>query len=227
MKRLSTVIIIAALAGCRGGGPAHEEGVQARPDHFEKRFDDPEAWAKKFDDPSRDAWQKPEAVVALLKLEQGGTVADIGAGTGYFLSHLSKAVGAGGRVIALDIEEGMVKYLGRRADREGLKNVETRVIPPDDPLLPAGKVDRILIVNTWHHIPARGIYAAKLAQALAPGGAVFIVDYTLESHDGPPKEHRLPPEKVIAELREGGLEGEVVQEDLPRQYVVAGRLPRA
>ena len=80
---------------------------------------------------------------------------------------------------------------------EGLGPVEARVVALDDPGLPAGSIDRVLIVDTWHHIDGRAAYAAKLRGALAPGGAVFVVDFTLEAKHGPPARHRLRPEQVM------------------------------
>lgn len=189
------------------------------------RFQNAEQWAKEFDDPARDAWQRPADVVQALKIAPGMTVADIGAGTGYFLPHLSRAAGDKGKVLGLDIEPDMVRYMKERAARQGLRNVEARVVALDDPQLPAGSVDRVLIVDTWHHIDGRAAYAAKLRAALAPGGAVFVVDFKLDAHRGPPPAHRLSPEQVMDELRRGGLVPEPIAVALPEQYVVAGRRP--
>jgi SAM-dependent methyltransferase len=189
------------------------------------RFDGAEGWSKEFDDPARDAWQKPAEVVALLELRPGMTVADVGAGTGYFLPYLSRAVGPSGAVLALDIEPDMVRFMRERAAREGLANVRSDVVRGDDPGLPQGKVDRVLIVDTWHHIPERAAYAARLRAGLAPGGRVAIVDFTMEAQHGPPKMHRIPPEQVVAELAAGGLAASIVPETLPEQYVVVGTLP--
>jgi len=183
-------------------------------------FSDAEHWSERFDDPERDAWQRPDQVVALMGLAPGMTVADLGAGTGYFLPHLSPGVGAQGRVLGLDVEAEMVEFMTERCQREGLDNVEARKVAPDEPGLAGGSVDRVLIVNTWHHLDYRPGYAAKLRAALAPGGAVYVVDYTREAPFGPPSKHRLTPEEVLAELAEGGLEGELVDEELPHQYVV-------
>lgn len=183
-------------------------------------FSEVERFAKHFDDPARDGWQRPVELVTLMKLAPGQTVADIGAGTGYFLSHLSKAVGPAGKVLALDVEPMMVKYIDRRTREQALANVEAAAIPPDDPKLAPASVDRVLIVNTWHHIGGRSAYAAKLRAALRPGGSVWIVDFTKDSDMGPPAEHRLTAEEVIAELGAGGLRAEVVAETLPKQYVV-------
>jgi predicted methyltransferase len=187
------------------------------------RFENAEQWAKEFDDPARDAWQRPAEVVAALRISPGTTVADVGAGTGYFLPYLSRAVGPKGRVLALDIEPDMVRYMKERAAREGLGNVEPKLVPLDDAQLPAGGVDRVLIVDTWHHIDGRAAYAGRLRAALAPGGAVFVVDFKLDAAHGPPREHRLSAEQVVAELGQGGLSAEVVAVALPEQYVVAGR----
>lgn len=188
-------------------------------------FSGAEEWSARFDSPERDAWQKPEEVVALMEVEPGTTVVDLGAGTGYFLAHLSAAVGEDGRVLALDPEPDMVRFMTERAEREGLSNVEPRRIPYDDPELDDASVSRVLIVNTWHHIEDRAAYAAKLRQALAPGGRVVVVDFTKDSPSGPPVEERLEPAQVVAELEAGGLEAGQVEEPLPRQYVVVGRRP--
>ena len=91
----------------------HEDGT-----HGEmvagRSFANAEQWAKLFDDPGRDAWQKPVELVAALELAPGMTVADIGAGTGYLEGHLAAAVGAEGRVIAIDSEPAMVEYMKAR-----------------------------------------------------------------------------------------------------------------
>ena len=91
---------------------------------------------------------------------------------------------------------------------------------PENPNLGPASVDRILIVDTWHHVPARDAYAAKLLAALKPGGAIYVVDFTLETSKGPPREHRLGPMVVVAELTQGGMHASVLDEDLPDQYIV-------
>lgn len=186
-------------------------------------FESAEQWARDLDDPARDAWQRPAEVIAAMKIGEGMTVVDLGAGTGYFLPYLSRAVGPRGKVLALDIEPDMARYIRERAAREGLANVEAKVVPADDPSLPAGAADRVLIVDTWHHIDGRAAYAAKLRKALAPGGAVYVVDVTMEAKHGPPPQHRLRPEQVVDELKQGGLAAGVIEETLPEQYVVVGK----
>lgn len=202
------------------GGHDHGHGSGGPLVH---RFERADEWAREFDNPERDAWQKPAEVVAAMQITPGMTVADLGAGTGYFLPHLARAVGPTGKVLGLDVEPDMVRYMTERAARQKLANVQAKQVPYDDPQLAAGSVDRILIVDTWHHIPARDRYAAKLSAALRPGGAVVVVDFTLDSLRGPPKQHRIRPEEVAAELRAGGMTAEIAPEALPDQYIVIGR----
>lgn len=208
--------------------PSHDHGHHG--DHgvhqpIGHRFEDAEAWARRFEGPERDAWQRPDHLVALLGLAEGMTVADIGAGTGYLLPRLSAAVGDAGKVIGVDIEPDMVDYMTRRAEKEGLSNVRATLARGDDPGLAPASVDRIVILDTWHHIPERARYAAKLARALRPGGAVYVVDFTMESPHGPPARHRLLAATIADELRAGGLRAEVIAEELEHQYVVRGALP--
>ena len=187
---------------------------------MEHRFEHADEWARQFDDPLRVEWQQPDKVVGALELQTGMTVADIGAGTGYFESRLAKAVGPSGSVIAVDIEADMVRYMRERVAREHTPNVVPQQGAADDPKLAAASVDRILIVDTWHHIGDREAYSKKLAAALKPGGAVFVVDFTHESDKGPPPEHRIPPEQVAKELASAGLTTSVVAVGLPDQFVI-------
>jgi SAM-dependent methyltransferase len=185
------------------------------------RFDDAAAWAKVFDDPARDAWQEPERVIAALGLSPNMAVADVGAGTGYFTVRLARAV-PGGHVIATDIEPDMVRYLTDRATREQLGNVRAVLATADGPGLEPASVDRILVVDVWHHIHDRVRYAQGLASALRPGGQVAIVDFTREATHGPPPQHRLPPDVIIADLRAAGLDAALAPTRLPEQYIVVG-----
>jgi cyclopropane fatty-acyl-phospholipid synthase-like methyltransferase len=190
------------------------------------RFEHADEWTRVFDDPTRDEWQKPDELVKLMQIAPGSTAVDLGTGTGYLLPHLSTAVGPSGTVLALDVEPDMIRYVRERAVREHLANVKAKLVRTDDPLLDAGSVQTIVIVDTWHHVPDRPLYAGRLRDALASKGAVFVVDFTLESAKGPPKNHRLPPEVVRAELAAVGLDALIVVDDpLPEQYVVVGRKP--
>jgi SAM-dependent methyltransferase len=209
------VLILLLLAAC--AAPAAEHGDMAP-----HRFAHADEWAARFDAPDRDTWQKPDDVIAALALEPTMIVADIGAGTGYFTVRLARALPRG-QVVATDIEPDMVRYLGERARREQLPNVRAQLAGPADPMLAPASVDRVLVVDVWHHVADRKRYAAGLARALRPGGLVAIVDFTAEATRGPPREHRLAPESVIADLRDAGLDASLSATALPEQYIVVGR----
>jgi cyclopropane fatty-acyl-phospholipid synthase-like methyltransferase len=193
---------------------AHGAAVQ-KPDHMEHSFADVDRYAKSFDDPSRDAWQMPDRVIAALGLKSGQTVADIGAGTGYFTVRLARSAAAP-KVFAVDIEPKMVEYAQQRAMREGLKNVVAVRAGADRSNLPE-PVDVVLIVNTYHHLPSRVAYFTALKTFMKPGGRLAIVDFTKESPDGPPVEFRFTPDQVTAELAMAGFTLQTQHSFLPRQ----------
>ena len=190
--------------------------------HGNHGFQNADEWAKQFDDPARDEWQQPDEVIRALALAPAMTVADVGAGTGYFAVRLARAVPQG-QVIATDIEPDMVRYLEERATKAGLSNVRAVRASATASGLAANSVDAILIVDVWHHIADRVGYARDLAAALRPGGRILIVDFLREAHRGPPPEMRLAPEAIIADLAAAGLVATLSPVALPEQYVVEAR----
>ena len=193
-------------------GPAAAQS----PHTHEHRFSDAEKWAHVFDDPERDAWQKPHQVIAALALEPDAVVADLGAGTGYFSVRLARMVPKG-RVYAVDVEPDMVKYLGQRAAREKLKNMIAAAAAPGDARLPA-KADLVLLVDVYHHIGERERYFRSLADSLKPGGRLAVIDFRLDSKRGPPRDARVAPERVKAELKAAGYTLAAEHAFLPEQY---------
>jgi len=188
-------------------------------------FSEAERWAKEFDDPAREEWQKPAELVVLMRIRPGQSVADIGAGTGYFLPYLNRAVGERGEVLALDVESSLVDHMRKRIERQKLASTKARLIRHSDPGLGEGSVDRVLIVNTWHHIGNRATYSRLLRKALRSGGSVWVVDFAPDAEGpGPKRKHRLSAAAVEAELREAGFSTRIEQSSLPYQYVVVGTL---
>lgn len=186
-----------------------------------RRFDDVERWVEVFDDPERDSWQHPQQVLQFLGISEGQTVADVGAGTGYFTVLMAQLVGESGKVYAVDVEPALVKHLEERTAKAGLFQVVPVLAEPDDPLLPEGGVDLVLIVDTWHHIEDRIDYLATLAATLKPGGRVGLVDWRKgELPKGPPPGHKLSREEVILEFREAGWTLASESDELPYQYLL-------
>jgi cyclopropane fatty-acyl-phospholipid synthase-like methyltransferase len=197
-------------------------------DHMEHRFDNPKQLAKSFDDPARDAWQQPDRVIEALGLKRGQTVADVGAGTGYFTIRLAKSEAAP-KVYAVDIEPSMVSYVKERAAQDKLSNVVAVQAAADTPNLPE-TVDLVLIVDTFHHIGGREAYFRRLAKSLKPGGRVAIVDFRPDSPEGPPKEFRFTPEQIKSEMSKAGYTLAAQYDFLSRQhfliFAVAAEPPR-
>lgn len=186
------------------------------PHTHQHSFGDAEKWAKVFDDPERDAWQKPHEVITALALKPDAAVADVGAGTGYFAVRLAHMLPTG-VVYAVDVEADMVRYLGSRAKREGLKNLKPLEGRADDPRLP-GRVDLVLLVDVYHHIGERERYFRRLAGSLRPGGRLAVIDFRLDSPEGPPKSARIAPERVRSELAAAGYALREEHGFLPYQY---------
>ena len=209
------------LAGQTPQSPASHE--MSHSDHMEHHFD-PKQSAKQFDDPARDAWQMPDKVIAALHLRPGQSVADIGAGTGYFSVRLARSEAAP-KVYAVDVEPAMVSYVRERAAKEGAMNIVAVLATPDSPKLPE-PVDVILIVDTYHHIGNREVYFRKLAKSLKPGGRLAIIDFKPDSPEGPPKEFRFPPEKFKNELARAGYGLSEQLDFLPRQQFLIFRLAK-
>ena len=186
------------------------------PHTHQHSFGNAAKWAKVFDDPRRDAWQKPHEVIGALALKPDAVVADIGAGTGYFAARFAHLVPRG-RVYAIDTEPDMVKHLAERAKREGLTNLTAVKGEPADARIPA-PADLIIMVDVFHHVENRERYFAKLRESLKAGGRVAIIDFRMDSPEGPPRAARIAPEQVKAELARAGytLVGE--HGFLPRQY---------
>lgn len=170
--------------------------------------------------PDRDAWQMPDEVMDALGIADGATVADLGAGGGWFTVRLARRVGPSGRVYAQDIQPQMIESISRRVSREGLTNVSTVLGTADDPRLP-GALDAVLIVGTYPEISDPVTLLRRVAAALKPDGRIGIVDFTLEGGGpGPPLEERIEPAQVIENAGRAGLRLLAHERFLRYQYLL-------
>lgn len=157
--------------------------------------------------PERDVWQRPAEVMDALGLGPGMRVADIGSGDGYFTFHLAARVGPAGKVYAVDIDEGDLKKIRRRAKAEGLGQIEAVLGARDDPRLAPESVEVALIVNAYHEMRDYDAMLAGLFRALKPGGVLGIVE--AEDEPGKSREtyydrHRMPAEVVREDAARAG-----------------------
>lgn len=180
-----------------------------------------------LESPDRAAWQKPEMIMDVLKIAEGSTVADIGAGSGFFTVRLARRVGPNGVVYAEDIQQPMLESIKRRVSREGLTNVVTRLGTATDANLPQGELDAVLVVDVYQENEAadsRIQFLRHLADALKPGGRIGIVNYKPgDGGPGPEPHRRLERTVVESEVASAGLRV-LDRATLPFQYLlVVGR----
>lgn len=207
MKRALLLALSLSLSG---------HALAQAPHTHQHSFSGAEQWAHVFDDPKRDAWQKPHEVIQALNLKPDAVIADVGSGTGYFAVRLANMVPKG-RVYGVDLEPDMVKYLADRAKREKRHNVVAVAGASDDPRLPE-KADLVLLVNVYHHIDDRERYFRNLRASLKPDGRIAVIDFRMESPDGPPRAARIAPQRVIEELDRAGYQVTEKHDFLPNQY---------
>jgi ubiquinone/menaquinone biosynthesis C-methylase UbiE len=145
---------------------------------------------------ARDDLGEAQVVMDLAAIKAGTTVADIGAGEGYYTVRLGERVGAKGRVLAQDIDPGAIQRLGARVVRERLDNVSIKLGASDDPRLPAASFDRIFLVHMYHEVTEPYAFLWRLQPALRAGGQVIVVDV-----DRPTEQHGIPPEQLFCEFQ--------------------------
>lgn len=191
---LAPICLLLALAACRAEGdpatgfpPSGRDVAPIVSDAFST-------------EDVRDRVGEFEAVVAAARVQPGMSVADIGAGEGYYTVRLSPLVGAKGRVLAQDIVPETRDRLAERVQREGLDNVTVRLGEPADPKLPPGGLDRIFMVHMYHEVTDPYAFLWHLVGGLKPGGEVIVVDA-----DRPVKRHGIPPARLKCELAALGL----------------------
>ena len=235
-RKLTTIGIVAIciplFCGCnttnpRGAKPerALQPSHRGAARHGSRDIGD---YIRRMESGDRAVWQKPDEVVAALNLKPGERIADVGCGPGYFTLPLAEAVGPTGKVWAVDIETEMLDRLRQHIAEGGLSNIEPQLVPENDPMLPAGEVDTILIVNTYHHFSYRPVYVSKLRRALAPGGRIVIIDFIPKSREergfGPRLEMQLERATVDGEMAASNLQPAAVHTFLPEQYFVEYRV---
>jgi predicted methyltransferase len=170
--------------------------------------------------PDREAWQKPDQVMDALRVAEGTTVADLGAGGGWFTMRLARRVGQNGRVYAVDVQRLMIEAIQRRVQREGLGNVTPVQGEYDDPKLPAdARTDAVLIVDAFHEMEDPILLLKNVAKTLKPHGRIGIIDYREgEGGPGPDAAQRVPPAVVISQAAAAGLRLIEEHKFLPYQY---------
>jgi SAM-dependent methyltransferase len=154
-----------------------------------------------FEDDDRAKNLQIDRVMDILGVREGASVADVGAGSGWFTVRAARRVGASGAVYAVDINQEFLDHIARRARTENLPNVKTVLGGEDDPRLPRASVDAVLVLKTYHEVAKPVTLMRHLRDALKPGGLVGIID-----RDGKGDDHGVKAEVVIDEMGRAGFE---------------------
>lgn len=166
-------------------------------------------WVERFEREGREIYDQREAIVAAARLRPGQVVADIGAGTGLFTPYFSRAVGAQGKVVAVDIVPAFLERIRQRADAAGLANVQTVLCTERSVELPADSIDLAFICDVYHHFEYPRSSMASLHRALRPGGVLLLVEFKRipgTSSDWILNHVRAGQEVFTAEIKAAGFE---------------------
>lgn len=192
-------LLLVALSGCEPIDPARPDTALAFPKPDRPVSD---LGANRFStETARDSVNEAQKVMDLSGITEGMTVADIGAGEGYYTVRLAERVGTSGRVLAQDIDREALQRLGERVNRERLDNVAIILGAEDDPRLPSNSFDRVFLVHMYHEVSEPYAFLWRLWPALKDGGQVVVVDV-----DRPTDQHGIDPFLLQCEFRAIGFE---------------------
>jgi SAM-dependent methyltransferase len=150
---------------------------------------------------ARDRLGEAEEVMELAGVKRGMSVADVGAGEGYYTVRLARVVGPKGRVLAEDILPDVRDALSDRVQRERLDNVAVKLGAPDDPMLPTASFDRVFLVHMYHEVASPYAFLWHMREGVKPGGLIIVVDA-----NRPVKNHGMPPAELKCEFAALGMQ---------------------
>ncbi|GMV91760.1 MAG: hypothetical protein AMXMBFR82_15380 [Candidatus Hydrogenedentota bacterium] len=171
--------------------------------------------------PSRVEEERPDEVIAAMGLKDGDVVVDLGCGTGFFARRMAKAVAPTGRVYAVDIQPEFLEMLKEFCANEAITNVVPVLGDEDDPKLPKGEIDWIILVDVYHEFQQPEPMLARMRESLKPDGKIALVEYRLlgDTAEHIKIEHRMSVKQVLAEWNPAGFELVDLQEFLPSQHL--------
>jgi ubiquinone/menaquinone biosynthesis C-methylase UbiE len=174
-----------------------------------------------LDRPDREATEQPEHVLDVLGVKEGMTVADVGAGSGYFTVRIAKRIAPRGHVLATDLQPEMLDLLRKKVAAEKLTNVVPVLTTESDAKLPRGELDLVLMVDVYHELPQPTQTLAQVRAALRPDGRLALVEYRAEDPDVPIKpEHKTTLVQVRRELEANAFVFASSDESLPQQRII-------
>jgi ubiquinone/menaquinone biosynthesis C-methylase UbiE len=180
--------------------PLHKGGVDPR---GMRPFAETEKWIEYLESPERASWQRPDEVVKALALKGTETVADVGAGSGYFTFRIANALPRG-KVYATDVDPEMVRHLHRKVMTEHISNIEVALAQPNDPGIPPG-TDVAFVCDVIHHVAERDAWLRRGFEELQPGGKLVVIEFKEgRLPQGPPEAVKIPKSKLIGMIEAAG-----------------------
>ena len=174
--------------------------------------------------PEREAEEQPDRALDLIGIATDSTIADVGAGNGYITWRLAQRAGPKGKVYAVDIQREMLDMLRKNMRDRKIVNVEPILGAFDDPKLPAGAIDLIILVDVYHEFSEPQKMVRKMRESLKPDGRLVLLEYRGEDPAVPIRpEHKMTVQQVKAELEPEGLRLDKLMDDLPRQHILIFR----
>jgi len=189
------------LVGLWGLAPAGAQAGSAAPSAQRKSSTPYTGDLSIFETPGRDERLQINRVMDMLGIEPGKSVADIGAGSGWFTVRAARRVTASGRVYAVDISPEAIRYIDQRTKKEQLQNVKTILSQPDDPQVPAHSIDAVLLLKTYHEVAHPVVLLKNLRTSLRPGARIGIID-----RNGNGEDHGVSKDVVVREAAQAGYE---------------------
>ena len=169
----------------------------------------------------RETEERPQLMIDALQIKSGQTIADVGAGSGYYSFRIAPLVGEQGNVLAIDVEPRMLKIIGERAKRAAVANVTTVLSTPSDPNLEPNSVDLLFMVDVYHELEFPLEMMTKVREALKPGGRVALIEYKAEDPAVMIKPvHKMTERQIIRELTAAGFRHQKTVRTLPLQHLV-------
>jgi predicted methyltransferase len=203
LRYTARVVLFCSVFGLIACGPAARPAAQAqaKPQQERPTSTPYSGDLSIFEYQDRDKKLEIDRVMKLLKIEQGKSVADIGAGSGWFTVRAAKRVGPAGTVYAEDISADATRYIEARAKKESFPNIQTVLGTPNDAKLPAASVDAALLLKVYHEIAEPIPFMVKLRVSLRPGALVGIID---RDGNGSGTDHGIPQATVEQEMADAG-----------------------
>lgn len=234
MKHRIFLLAIIVITACQNKETKQTEMVVVTQDSVENEQQDSDFNMESFqnmvnsyESPDRGEWQNPQLVLDKFGELSGKTIADIGAGTGYFSFKMAELDAS---VIAIDIDDRFLNYIDDRKpelDNSIGERIQTRLTKEEDPLLKKGEVNGALMVNTYYFISDRVSYLKKILEGLKPQGALVLVDYKKgEMPVGPQETNKIDENTAIEELKKAGFDPiELDESSLQYQYIITATKP--